>query len=298
MTGPLGQRRRAVIRGHHQDQLPPQAVIAEIIAVRARQIADHVLHRPLFLDRRLYLRLDLDVELVNLRQWVRGPTSTLALPPIATAPAAGPTGHYRVAGLDDMAPMYRREDLVAGQVIAGPALVCETVATTWLAAGWEWLPLGGYKPDNIDELGTLDAIMGRIRHMIIPVTGYMVGGFATMTILMKNSLLENLGADYVRTAFAKGLSERRVIFLHALRNSLIPITASIGHALGLLFAGSFLIEKTCNIHGMGMLGYQSILARDYPVIQGTILIFGLLYIMVNLIVDLIYALVDPRIRLS
>ena len=132
--------------------------------------------------------------------------------------------------------------------------------------------------------------------MIIPVTGYVIGAFAGMTILMKNSLLENLGQDYVRTAFAKGLSERRVIFVHALRNSLIPITAGIGHALGILFAGSFLIEKTCNIDGMGLLGYQAVVQRDYPIILGLLVILELIGLFGNILSDVIWALIDPRIR--
>ena len=177
-----------------------------------------------------------------------------------------------------------------------PGFVLCLVLLSTVAANVDWLPLGGYKPANIDELGWLDSVLGRIRHMIIPVAGYMIGGFATMTILMKNSLLENLGQDYVRTAFAKGLKERRVIFVHALRNSLIPVTAGIGHALGLLFAGSFLIEKTCNIDGMGYLGFQAIVTRDYPIILGLLVFLVLIRLFGNIISDIIWALIDPRIR--
>jgi microcin C transport system permease protein len=177
-----------------------------------------------------------------------------------------------------------------------PGFVLSLLLLSSLAVHIPWLPLGGYKPDNIEELGWWESVGGRIRHMIIPVAGYLVGSFATMTILMKNSLMENLGQDYIRTGFAKGLSEKRVIFVHALRNSLIPITAGIGHALGLLFAGSFLIEKTCNIDGMGFLGYESILSRDYPVIMG-LLVFGvLIQLFGNILSDIIWALIDPRIR--
>ncbi len=132
--------------------------------------------------------------------------------------------------------------------------------------------------------------------MLIPVAGYMIGGFAGMTILMKNSLLENLGQDYVRTAFAKGLREKRVIFVHALRNSLIPITAGIGHALGLLFAGSFLIEKTCNIDGMGLSGFHAVVGRDYPIILGLLVLLVLIRLTGNILSDIIWALIDPRIR--
>jgi len=174
------------------------------------------------------------------------------------------------------------------------------VANIPTPSGQPLLPLGGFRPPDWDARWAAGqywyCITSQIRHTIIPVIGYLVGGFATMTILMKNSLLENLAADYVRTAFAKGLSEKRVIFVHALRNSLIPITAGIGHALGLLFAGSFLIEKTCNIQGMGLLGYTSLLARDYPVIMGTLVFLVLIRLTGNIFSDMVWALIDPRIR--
>ncbi|MFV1958085.1 MAG: ABC transporter permease, partial [Planctomycetota bacterium] len=177
-----------------------------------------------------------------------------------------------------------------------PGFVLCLILLSTLAVNVDWIPLGGYKPPDIDQLGYWESVLGRVRYMMIPVAGYMVGSFAAMTILMKNSLLENLGQDYVRTAFAKGLSEKRVIFVHALRNSLIPITAGIGNALGLLFAGSFLIEKTCNIDGMGLLGYNAIIQRDYPIILG-LLVFGVLIrLFGNILSDIIWAAIDPRIR--
>ncbi len=108
--------------------------------------------------------------------------------------------------------------------------------------------------------------------------------------------MENLSQDYVRTAFAKGLSERRVIFVHALRNSLIPIVTGLGHAISLVLAGSFLIEKVFNIDGMGYLGYTAILQRDYPVALGILVISSLLMLVGNILSDIIYAFVDPRIR--
>jgi microcin C transport system permease protein len=158
------------------------------------------------------------------------------------------------------------------------------------------LPLGGFRSENWAELGFFARISDQLQHTAIPIVGYIMGGFATMTILMKNSLLDNLGADYVRTAFAKGLSERRVVFVHAMRNSLIPLTVGIGHALGLLFAGSFLIEKTCNIPGMGLLSFNSVIQRDYPVILGTLVFLVLIRLTGNMFSDMIWALIDPRIR--
>ncbi|MDP2865666.1 MAG: ABC transporter permease subunit [Elusimicrobiota bacterium] len=158
------------------------------------------------------------------------------------------------------------------------------------------LPLGGFRSENWAELGFFAKIGDQLRHTAIPVLGYVMGGFATMTILMKNSLLDNLGSDYVRTAFAKGLSENRVLFVHAMRNSLIPLTVGIGHALGLLFAGSFLIEKTCNIPGMGLLSFNSVIQRDYPVILGTLVFLVLIRLTGNIFSDVVWALIDPRIR--
>jgi microcin C transport system permease protein len=172
--------------------------------------------------------------------------------------------------------------------------------TEMLGPSWDIFPLGGFRSENWDQMWQAGEIWwcvkDQLRHTAIPIVGYVMGGFATMTLLMKNSLLENLGADYVRTSFAKGLTERRVVFVHALRNSLIPICVGIGGEIGLLFAGSFLIERTCNIPGMGLLGFTSLLDRDYPVLMG-ILVFGvLLQLLGNILSDVVLALVDPRVR--
>ena len=161
---------------------------------------------------------------------------------------------------------------------------------------WNVFPLGGFRPENWEYLGFVEKVGAQIEHMFLPVVCYMVGSFATLTILTKNSLMENLGQDYVRTAFAKGLDERRVIFVHALRNSLIPIATGLGHVFSLILAGSFLIERVFNIDGMGYLGYTSILQRDYPVALGILVISSLLMLLGNIISDVIYVVVDPRIR--
>lgn len=161
---------------------------------------------------------------------------------------------------------------------------------------WDLFPLGGFRPDNWQFLTVSEKIVAQAHHMFLPVVCYMIGSFATLTILMKNSLMENLGQDYVRTAFAKGLSERRVVFVHALRNSLIPIATGLGHVFSLILAGSFLIERVFNIDGMGYLGYTSILQRDYPVALGILVVSSLLMLVGNILSDVIYAVVDPRIR--
>lgn len=161
---------------------------------------------------------------------------------------------------------------------------------------WSLFPLGGFRPDDWEYLSVWGKITGQAHHMFLPVLCYMVGSFATQTILTKNSLMETLGQDYVRTAFAKGLSERRVIFVHALRNSLIPLVTGFGHVISLVLAGSFLIERVFNIDGMGYLGYNAILQRDYPVALGILVLGSVLMLIGNILSDLIYAVVDPRIR--
>ncbi len=160
----------------------------------------------------------------------------------------------------------------------------------------DWFPLGGFRSVDWAEMSLSDKIFDQLHHTVLPVISYMIGSFATLTILTKNSVIENLSQDYIRTAFAKGISEKKVIFKHALRNSLIPIATGIGHFLSLILAGSFLIESVFNIDGMGLLGFKSVVNRDYPVVMGILVISTLLLLIGNIISDIIYALVDPRIR--
>ena len=184
----------------------------------------------------------------------------------------------------------------AGYAVPGWALGTALLVLFGGGSFWSLFPLGGFRPDNWDYLSAWGKVTAQIHYMCLPVVCYMVGSFATLTILSKNSLMENLGQDYVRTAFAKGLSERRVIFMHALRNSLIPLVTGLGNVISLILAGSFLIERVFNIDGMGYLGYTAILQRDYPVALGILVIDSLLMLVGNILSDMIYAVVDPRIR--
>lgn len=161
---------------------------------------------------------------------------------------------------------------------------------------WDVFPLGGFVSENFDELSFLSKVWDLIHHTILPVICYMISSFATLTILMKNSLLDNLNQDYILTAFSKGLSTRVVVFKHALRNSLIPLATGFGHFISLILAGSFLIEKVFNIDGMGLLGYTSIVDRDYPVVLGILVISSLLGLVGNILSDICYVLIDPRIE--
>ena len=198
------------------------------------------------------------------------------------------------SGLDIVSSMI----VFAGYSIPGWALGGLLLVLLGGGSFFDVVPLGGFRSEGWEELSTIDKILDQAHHTILPVLAYMVGSFATLTILMKNSLMENLGQDYVRTAFAKGLSERAVVFGHALRNSLIPICTGLGHAIGLIMAGSYLIEKVFNINGIGYLGYTSIVDRDYSVVMGILVINTLLVLVGNILSDVLYVLVDPRIRFN
>jgi microcin C transport system permease protein len=183
-----------------------------------------------------------------------------------------------------------------GYSIPGWALGTALLVLLGGGSFWNVFPLGGFRPTNWEYLNFFEKVAAQLHYMFLPVLCYTIESFATLTILMKNSLMENLGQDYVRTAFAKGLTEHRVIFVHALRNSLIPIATGLGNEIGLILAGSFLIEKVFNIDGMGYLGYTSILQRDYPVALGILVVASLLLLVGNILSDMIYVIVDPRIR--
>ncbi len=161
---------------------------------------------------------------------------------------------------------------------------------------WDVFPLGGFRSADYESFSFFGKIWDQVQHTVLPVLSYLIGSFATLTILTKNSVIENLSQDYIRTAFSKGLSEKKVIFGHALRNSLIPITTGLGREISLILAGSVLIEKVFNINGIGLLSYDSIVQRDYPVVMGILVISTLLLLVGNIISDMIYAIVDPRIR--
>ena len=163
---------------------------------------------------------------------------------------------------------------------------------------WDVFPLGGFRSDGWEDLSLGSKIWDQIHHTFLPVACYMIGNFAFLTVLTKNTVIDNLSQDYVRTAFSKGISERKVIFGHALRNSLIPVSTGLGNNIALILAGSVLIEKVFNINGMGLLGYTSIVQRDYPVVMGILVITTILLLLGNIISDMIYAFVDPRIRFN
>jgi len=157
-------------------------------------------------------------------------------------------------------------------------------------------PLGGFTSENFSSLGFFEKAIDVIYHSILPLTAYMISGFATLTILTKNSMIDNISQEYVRFAYAKGLDNKRVIRKYVLRNSLIPIVTGLGGLLSVVVTGSLLIEKVFNIQGMGLLAFNSIMNRDYPVSMGIIVISSFLMILGNIISDIIYVIADPRIK--
>ena len=163
---------------------------------------------------------------------------------------------------------------------------------------WDIFPLGGlHSPQEIwVNLSFFEKILDQLHHVILPIIAWTIGSFATLTVLMKNSLLDNMSQDYIRTAFAKGLSEKRVIWIHAVRNSIIPIASGIGYIIATIIAGSYFIEMIFNINGFGKMGYQAILDRDYPITMGFLVIVVIIRLIANLLSDLALAAVDPRIR--
>ena len=163
---------------------------------------------------------------------------------------------------------------------------------------WDVFPLGGlHSPQEIwVNLSFFEKILDQLHHVILPIIAWTIGSFATLTVLMKNSLLDNMSQDYIRTAFAKGLSEKRVIWVHAVRNSIIPIASGIGYIIATIIAGSYFIEMIFNINGFGKMGYQAILDRDYPITMGFLVIVVIIRLIANLLSDLALAAVDPRIR--
>ena len=179
---------------------------------------------------------------------------------------------------------------------AVPGYVVGIALITVFAARLDWFPLGGFTSDDFDSFSPAGKIGDLIYHAALPLTAYLAGSFALTTLMMKNALMDNLAADYMRTAVAKGQSFGAAVRRHALRNSLIPIATSFGNSISLLLGGSFLIETIFNIDGIGLLGYESILDRDYPVVLGILVISSLLFLLGNILSDMCVALVDPRIR--
>lgn len=161
---------------------------------------------------------------------------------------------------------------------------------------WQFFPMQGLTSENFDSLSMGGKILDYAHHMVLPTICMSIGGFATLTILTKNSFLDEINKQYVMTARAKGLNDAQVLYGHVFRNAMLIIIAGIPATLiGVFFTGSLLIENIFNLDGLGLLSLQSVLTRDYPVIFGSLFIFTLVGMLLKLLSDIAYVLVDPRI---
>jgi microcin C transport system permease protein len=193
-------------------------------------------------------------------------------------------------------------DVISSAIIlvgyAIPGFVLGIVLVVLFGGGsfWAVFPLRGLISDNWQELSIGMKLVDYLWHMVLPVTAGAVGSLAVMTMLTKNSFLEEIRKNYVVTARAKGLSERQVLYKHIFKNGIIPIiTGFPGYFLASFFTGSLLIETIFSLQGMGLLAYESVLNRDYPVVLGTLYFFTIIGLISRLLSDLSYVVVDPRI---
>ena len=186
--------------------------------------------------------------------------------------------------------------IIVGYAI--PAFLFAILLIVLFAGGsyFDWFPLRGLTSNNFDELSTTGKVLDYFWHLVLPVGALVIGGFATLTLLTKNAFLDEISRQYVVTARAKGLSERCVLYGHVLRKAMLLVVAGLPQALiTVFFAGSLLIEVIFSLDGLGRMSYEAAVSRDYPVVFGTLFIFTLAGLLIRLIGDLSYTLLDPRI---
>ena len=160
----------------------------------------------------------------------------------------------------------------------------------------DWFPMRDMFSENFNDLTLFGKVCDYLWHLALPLTALTIGGFATLTMLTKNSFLEEINKQFVLTARSKGLTERRVMFAHVFRNAMLIVIAGFPAAfVGLLFTGALLIEVIFSIDGIGLLGYEAVVKRDYPIFFGTLFCFTLIGLVMQLIGDIVYTIVDPRI---
>lgn len=175
------------------------------------------------------------------------------------------------------------------------AMLLKTLFCGTVEGCWDIFPLGGVSGDFDSEPSLWEFLSDRIRHMVLPVACYVAGSFAMLTLLMKNSLLDQISSDYVRTVIAKGATRARAVWCHAFRNSLIPLATGLGPMISLVFAGSIIIETIFEIPGMGRLSWDALVGRDYAVFLALLALTSVFQLVGNLISDILYMFIDPRI---
>ena len=189
----------------------------------------------------------------------------------------------------------------SGIIIAAyaiPSFLFAVMLLVLFAGGsyWQIFPLRGLTSDNFEQLSLLGKAVDYLWHITLPVLAMSIGGFATLTLLTKNSFLDEIGKQYVMTARAKGVSERKVLYGHVFRNAMLIVIAGFPAVfIGVFFGGSVPIETIFSLDGIGRLGFEAAVTRDYPVMFATLYLFGLIGLVMKLVTDLTYVLVDPRI---
>lgn len=187
--------------------------------------------------------------------------------------------------------------ILVGYAIPGFVLGITLLVLFGGGSFWDVFPLRGLVSDNWSELPWYGKVTDYLWHMVLPITASMVGSFAVMTMLTKNSFIEEIRKQYVLTARAKGLSENVVLYKHVFRNAMIPLITGFPAAfIGAFFTGSLLLETIFSLDGLGLLSYESVMRRDYPVVLGTLYLFTLIGLVAKLLSDLAYVLIDPRIQ--
>lgn len=196
-----------------------------------------------------------------------------------------------------------RFDVITGAVVLVgytiPPFVLGLVLLVLFGGGsfFAWFPQGGLVSDDFETLSTIGKIKDYLWHMVLPITASVAGSLAVMTVLTKNVFLEEIRRQYVYTARAKGLPEKQILFKHVFRNAMIPLITGFPAAfIGAFFTGSLLIETLFSLDGLGLLSYEAVMKRDYPVVMGTLYVFTLMGLFAKLLSDISYSWVDPRIH--
>ena len=207
-----------------------------------------------------------------------------------------PLGIRKATTHGSMFDVWSSSAIIVGYAIPGFLFAVLLIVVFCGGVYLDWFPLRGLVSDNFATLSMGQKILDYFWHLTLPVTAMVIGGFATLTMLTKNSFLDEIGKQYVVTARAKGLSEARVLYGHVFRNAMLIIIAGFPAAfISMFFAGSLLIETIFSLDGLGLLGFESALNRDYPVMFGTLYIFTLIGLLMKIVSDITYTVVDPRI---
>jgi microcin C transport system permease protein len=186
--------------------------------------------------------------------------------------------------------------IIIGNAIPGFLFAVMLVVVFAGGSYFDWFPLRGLVSENWDQLSWPMQILDYLWHMVLPITALVIGGFAALTFLTKNSFLDQINQQYVLTAKAKGLTEHRVLYGHVFRNAMLIVIAGFpGAFVGILFTGALLIEIIFSLDGLGLLGFEAVIKRDYPIMFASLFFFTLLGLVMKLIGDLTYTLIDPRI---